>query len=450
MNIHAKTAAQSGQFVLSAPVDRDWDYLVQHDRVHQSLYTDPSLFPDEMAKIFGGLWTYLCHESELPDTNSFKRVRLGLRPVIMTRDKQGTIHGLFNRCAHRAATVCQEDSGRSARFTCGYHGWTYSNDGQLVGVPFQQGYGECFDRSQHGLKKIPRIETYRGFVFGTLNPDMPSLEDYLGLATELIDEFIDRAPGKEIVLGAGSFRGVFTGNWKLVFDNAADGYHPAFSHRSIMDMTRIRNGADMGGRHFTSDPDESPMYCKAYPNGHTLLHQRPGMGNSLWDRVRPTPGSENRIDSLVGRVGEDAARGALEGAPGGGINLNIFPNLLLIGNQVQVIEPLAHDRTQLTWYATTLKDAEPEVNQLRMRIAEDFPILGETDDLEMFERCWEGLRAAEAEWVLCSRGTHRPDSETLDPATGVRTVPPTDEAPMRNFYRQYADVLSKETRLAVA
>jgi hypothetical protein len=73
-----------------------------------------------------------------------------------------------------------------------------------------------------------------------------------------------------------------------------------------------------------------------------------------------------------------------------------------------------------------------------------------TDDLEMFERCWEGMQAAEAEWVLCSRGAQRPDGETLDPVTGVRTVPPTDEAPMRNFYRQYAYALSKETKLAVA
>jgi phenylpropionate dioxygenase-like ring-hydroxylating dioxygenase large terminal subunit len=446
----APCKVEEARVTLAPRVERDWSHLVQPDRIHQSLYTDPALFPHEMTKLFGGLWTYLCHESELPAANAFKRVRLGLRPVVMTRDKGGAIHGLFNRCAHRAATICQEDAGAAARFTCPYHGWTYANDGRLIGVPFDEGYGDAFDKSLHGLRRIPRIETYRGFVFGTLNPDMPSLTDHLGAATELIDEFIGRAPGGEIMLGAGSFRGVFGGNWKLVFDNAADGYHPAFSHRSIMDMTRIRNGGDKGGRHFATNPDTSPMYCKAYPNGHGLLHQRPGMGNSLWDRVRPTPGSEAQVTSLITRLGEDGARAALEGVPGGGINLNIFPNLLLIGNQVQVVEPLAHDRTQLTWYATTLKGAEPEVNQLRMRVAEDFPILGETDDLEMFERCWEGMRAEEAEWVLCGRGSHRADADTLDPATGVRTVPPTDEAPMRNFYRHYANVMSGETKLVVA
>ena len=182
----APCKAEEARVTLAPRVERDWSHLVQPDRIHQSLYTDPALFPHEMIKLFGGLWTYLCHESELPAANAFKRVRLGLRPVVMTRDKGGTIHGLFNRCAHRAATICQEDAGAAARFTCPYHGWTYANDGRLIGVPFDEGYGDAFDKSLHGLRRIPRIETYRGFVFGTLNPDMPSLTDHLGAATELM------------------------------------------------------------------------------------------------------------------------------------------------------------------------------------------------------------------------------------------------------------------------
>lgn len=429
--------------------ERDWSYLIQPDRVHQSIYTDPAYFDDEMTRLFGGVWTYLCHTSELPDANSFKRAKLGLRPLIVTRDSSGTIHALFNRCTHRGAMLCVHESGAATRFTCNYHGWTYRNDGRLQGATHPGGYGPDFDRDAYNLKKVPRVEIYRGFIFGTLNAEMPPLAEYLGEAGRILGSFIDRAPDKELVLRSGAFRAVFNGNWKLAFDNAADGYHPAFSHRSIMDMTRIRNGADKGGRHFAGNPDDSPMYCQAYPHGHALLHQRPGMGPSLWERVRPTPGMEFEVDKLIGRLGDKAAYAALEGAPGAGMNLNIFPNLLIVGNQVQVVEPLAHDRTQLTWYASALKGAEEGVNTLRMRIAEDFPILGETDDLEMFERCWEGMKAAEVEWVMCNRGLHRPDSEVLDPVTGVRTVAPTDEAPMRNFYAYYRTVMSREVTLAV-
>lgn len=423
---------------------RNWDRLVQADRVHRSIYTDPSFFEDEMRKIFGGVWTYLCHTSELPEPNSFKRVRMGLRPLIVTRDGQGQIHALYNRCEHRAATVCQAASGTASRFVCSYHGWTYRNNGDLLAAPFAEAYGGSLDKRGRGLRRIPRVETYRGFIFATLNPEMPSLVDYLGEAAEYLDRFIDRAPGKDLIVRSGAYRGTFHGNWKLAWDNAADGYHPAFGHRSLFEMTRIRNGTGRGGSHFARNPDDSPMYCRTFAHGHGLLYQRPGMGPSLWERARPTPGGEHLVEGLVQRLGPDGAHEALEGAPGAGINLNIFPNLLIIGNQIQVVEPLAHDRTQLTWYATMLEGAQPEVNQLRMRVAEDFPNFGEVDDMESFERCWEGLQAPESEWVYMDRGLHLgvPDGEGVE-------IRPTDEGPMRNYLRAYRHIMENEVQLVV-
>ena len=85
----------------------DWSALVRQDRVHRSLYTDPAVFSRELDRVFGLTWVYLAHESQLQEPNSFLTARLGHRPVIITRDRDGGIHGLLNRCAHRAATVCR-------------------------------------------------------------------------------------------------------------------------------------------------------------------------------------------------------------------------------------------------------------------------------------------------------------------------------------------------------
>ena len=41
-------------------------HLVQEDRVHRLLYTDPAIFEAEMRYIFGGTWVYLAHESQIP------------------------------------------------------------------------------------------------------------------------------------------------------------------------------------------------------------------------------------------------------------------------------------------------------------------------------------------------------------------------------------------------
>ena len=82
----------------------DWDMLVQEDRVHRLIYTDPAIFAAEMTHIFGAVWVYLGHESQIPRDDDFITVRLGLRPLILLRDSNGKLRALFNRCSNRYRT----------------------------------------------------------------------------------------------------------------------------------------------------------------------------------------------------------------------------------------------------------------------------------------------------------------------------------------------------------
>ena len=108
----------------------DWDYLVQEDKAHRLIYTDPAIFEAEMTHIFGGTWTYLAHESEIPNVNDFITRRLGLRPLIIVRDAEGKVRALYNRCTHRGTTLCRWDKGNSKSFQCPYHGWNFDYTGQ--------------------------------------------------------------------------------------------------------------------------------------------------------------------------------------------------------------------------------------------------------------------------------------------------------------------------------
>ena len=45
----------------------DYRSLVQDERVHGSIYTDPDVFADEMARIYGRGWVFVAHESEIPN-----------------------------------------------------------------------------------------------------------------------------------------------------------------------------------------------------------------------------------------------------------------------------------------------------------------------------------------------------------------------------------------------
>jgi phenylpropionate dioxygenase-like ring-hydroxylating dioxygenase large terminal subunit len=149
----------------------DWDYLVQEDKAHRLIYTDRAIFEAEMTHIFGGTWTYLAHESEIANVNDFITRRLGLRPLIIVRDAEGKIRALYNRCTHRGTTLCRWDKGNSKSFQCPYHGWNFLNNGRLRGVPWPEGYAADLRDPKYNLAQVPRVESYRGFVFGTLNLD---------------------------------------------------------------------------------------------------------------------------------------------------------------------------------------------------------------------------------------------------------------------------------------
>ena len=76
----------------------DFNYLIQDDRVHRHIYTEEAIFRAEMKRIFGAVWVYLGHESEIPKNDNFVQTWLGLRPIILIRDSEGRIRALYNRC----------------------------------------------------------------------------------------------------------------------------------------------------------------------------------------------------------------------------------------------------------------------------------------------------------------------------------------------------------------
>src|SRR3984957_8450939 len=82
-------------------LDPELRRLVRGDSVHRTLYTDPSIFEKEMVRVFGGTWTYVAHESQIPQRDDFFTTQLGIRPVIVNRDSRGKINVLLNRCTHR-------------------------------------------------------------------------------------------------------------------------------------------------------------------------------------------------------------------------------------------------------------------------------------------------------------------------------------------------------------
>ena len=404
------------------------DRLIQRDRVHGSLYTDPDIFAEELRKIWYRTWVYVGHESEVAQPNDYVRKKLGLQDVIMTRDRDGQLHLLLNRCAHRGNQVCDDAKGNSGTFRCPYHGWTFRNTGELVGFPFFKGYGQR--QLDMPLGRVPRVDSYGGFVFGSFATDGPSLVEHLGAAAGEIDRLTRLSPEGKVALNAGWLQHQTRANWKLLAENETDGYHPQFVHSSIFGVTGSTIGPLYG--------DSSTAVTRDLGGGHSENDLRPEF-RKFAEPMRWFGTTESRVPDYVAAIrakhGADAEQILIEGAP----HVMIFPNLFIAEIQVFNIQPVAVN--ECVQYSTAVQlVGAPELN--RRMVSQCVGSVGPAgmllaDDTEMYERNQHGLEALSPEWLDVRRGLNR---ERVD-AEGFTIGGATDETGMRGFWSHYRTLM---------
>lgn len=403
----------------------DLQALVLADRVHRTLYTSAEIFALEMERIFGLGWVFLGHESEIPEPGDYRTTRIGRQPLILSRHSDGTVHALLNRCMHRGAVVCRAERGNTSVFRCMYHGWMFDTAGRLVGVPFPGGYGPDFDPSDLNLVPLPRVAAYRGFIFGSLAPDGPTLAEHLGRARAYLDTILDAAPTGEIQVRSGVERYSFPANWKLQIENLLDGYHPNFTHQIAFEISEQRRG--VSGRKANSEG--SGATARTFGPGHGVLqYSQINRGYRADDQAHSA-----YHEQLRARLGAERAAQVL----GADIQLFIFPNLFFQSarQHFRVIQPLAVDQTEVYAYPYTLGDAPEALNARQVRSLSWWAspaAFGQPDDLEAFSRCQDGLAVTAAPWVLFARGLHREREEDGEIVGDI-----TDEVPQRGIYREW-------------
>ncbi len=373
-------------------------------RCRRDIFTDQQLFDLELKHLFEGNWVFLAHESQIPEVNDYFTTTLGRQPIVITRDKQGQLHALINACSHRGATLCRRKHGNKPAFTCSFHGWSFSNTGKLLKVKDAKtgGYPETFDcDGSHDLKKLPRFESYRGFLFGSLSADVLSLSEFLGESKLIIDQIVDQAPdGIEVLRGSSSY--VYDGNWKLQTENGADGYHVSTVHWNYV-ATMGRRNYDEGGVK-TVDANgwsKGSGGFYSFEHGHLLLWTR-----LINPEVRPVYARREDLAREFGEVRADAIVNQTR-------NLCIYPNLYLmdqVSTQIRVIRPISVDKTEVTIYCFAPKGEDEQTRTVRIRQYEDFfnvSGMGTPDDLEEFRASQEGFHGLSAEWNDLSRGAIR-------------------------------------------
>ncbi len=190
----------------------------------QGFYTDPDVHAFDLDEIFGRSWLMVGLGCEMPDPGSRLAMTIGRTPVVILRDRDGSLRGLFNSCRHRGARVCAEGPGRGGRLVCPYHRWTYDIDGRLLHAPTMP---EAFDAQAHGLRSFP-VREVAGAVYACLAADPPEFD---GFARDL--EPMLAPMGLTAARLAHVEVLVEKANWKLVMENARECYHCAACHPEL-------------------------------------------------------------------------------------------------------------------------------------------------------------------------------------------------------------------------
>jgi phenylpropionate dioxygenase-like ring-hydroxylating dioxygenase large terminal subunit len=304
--------------------------------VSRRLYGDAALHRLEQERVFGRSWLFLGHESQLARIGDFFLASMGEESVIVARAKDGAVHAHLNTCRHRGMPVCRADRGHAGGFTCPYHGWSYGLDGRLVGVPRERESYAALDRASLGLIPVPRVESWRGFLFGNFDAGAAPLADDLGDMAFYLDTSLGRRAAGLAVIGVQKWR--VRSNWKLPAENqAGDVAHGPISHGSVFAM---------GGPDAKQAMDDIFVHGRnvALPNGHGLTvrvypEDRPDLAlpGEAAMRAAPEVGAwlERAQPEAVARLGPVRARLKIATA-------TVFPNFSLLGSNFTI--RVAHPR----------------------------------------------------------------------------------------------------------
>ncbi len=403
-------------------------------RVHRSVFTSPEIFEMEQRLIFDKVWLYLGHESELKQPNDFVTRTLAGRPLIFLRDGEGRVRVLINACSHRGSTVCREASGNQKRFRCPYHAWTFDNTGALLAVPLPDAYSDDFSMADMGLREVPKVSSYHGFVFVTFNDDAEDLEIFLGGQTRYLDIVADQGEnGMEIVRGTQLYSA--RANWKLLVENAFDVYHVQSLHVTYMKYLKDI-GTDMSaGVKGTSE---------VFGHGHAAVDFKAMWGRPIARWAPPWPESRKpAIDRarrhLIERVGEERAsviadRDRL---------LVFFPNFVIndiMATVLRQVNPIAPDYIEVTQWA--LAPIGESADDRAARLESFLTFLGPAglatpDDNEAIEGCQRGYAAhRELAWNDLSRGM-------VEEEAGVKANIRADhERQLRSIWREWRRMMA--------
>ncbi|MDB6001662.1 MAG: putative anthranilate 1,2-dioxygenase, large subunit [Rhizobacter sp.] len=391
-------------------------------RIPFSIYRDPAIYRQEQQRIYqGDNWNYLCLDAELPHPGDYVSTFVGETPVVVARDNDGELYAFENRCSHRGALICLENSGHAEQFTCVYHAWSYDLQGNLKGVAFEGGVNgkggmpPGFCKESHSPRKL-RVASTCGLVFGSFSDEVPDIEEYIGEAVlARIQRLLENRPIEVL----GRFTQMLPNNWKLYFENVKDSYHASLLHLFLTTF-EVNRLTQRGGLIVSEDGGNHVSY--------SIIDKDVAQGSEYRDQGLRADNEQYRLHDASFLTGTDEF--------GDGITLQIlsvFPGFVLgqIWNSLVVrqVLPESVESTRLNWTYIGFTDDTPEMRHARLKQSN---LVGPAGLVSMEDGCVGGF---------VQRGTVSATEQDAIVQMGGDTTASTDtratEASVRGFWKAY-------------
>lgn len=194
-----------------------------------NVYRDQKIYELERAKVFSSDWVFICTAAELPNSGDYFALTIAHEPIVVVHSNDGQLRALSNVCKHRGTILLDNGFGNiKQRFSCPYHAWTYSDSGELVGIPYS---GKTkIDKSSHCLNQF-KISIWHGLVFVCLDKNAESLSSRcMGM-----DKYIDLFDISRFNTAYPGSVETWQANWKIVLENAMESYHLFKVHKETLE-----------------------------------------------------------------------------------------------------------------------------------------------------------------------------------------------------------------------
>lgn len=216
---------------MATPMERAPAPELDYEPVPKERYTSADFARREWEGMWTKVWLMAGRESDVPNPGDYFTFEIGPESILVIRQHDGSLLARHNLCMHRGNRLREPGRGHASRFSCLFHGWQYDIDGTLAEALDPHCFPQGLPKDQLALQPV-RCDTWAGFVFVSLDPDVEPLLDYLGVIPEHLGPY-----------GFESWKVDFDCtieidcNWKTCVDAFNEAYHVAATHSWTLEFT---------------------------------------------------------------------------------------------------------------------------------------------------------------------------------------------------------------------